>query len=178
MKGIVFTEFMEMVESLHGMDMVDRLIEETAPPGGGVYVSTGTYDHHELVRYLQALSARTGTPIPDLLEAFGRYLMPRFRKSFPHFFSHPTLFDFLESVHGYIHVEVRKLYPDADLPMIRCQDRSPGRILVVYESKRRLSDFGRGLLLGAAGEFNTPVNLSVLEHQGDLVKFELVLTDP
>jgi hypothetical protein len=177
LKGIVFTEFMEMVESVHGMSMVDSLIEDTSPPGGGIYVSTGTYDHLELVRYLQALSARTSTPIPDLLIAFGQYLMPRFRKSFPHFFNHPHLFDFLDSVHSYIHVEVRKLYPDADLPVILCQERSDKRIVVVYQSKRRLSDFGKGLLLGAAREFNTPIQLRVIEQDGDLVKFELTQTD-
>lgn len=177
MKGVVFTEFMEMVESVYGMSVVDSLIEEAATPSGGVYVSTGTYDHNELVQYVLALSRRTSTPVPQLLEAFGLHLTSRFHVLFPAFFKHPGLFEFLESVHGYIHVEVRKLYPDADLPMIRCQDRSEKRLVVVYESKRRLSDLGRGLILGAARVFGTPARVTEIHRDGDVVKFEVVLTD-
>ena len=58
MKGMVFTEFLEMVESTFSADMVDDIIDDSAPPSGGAYTSVGTYDHQELVGMVTASPAR------------------------------------------------------------------------------------------------------------------------
>lgn len=44
MKGVVFTEFIEMVEGRFGLAMVDRIIEAAQLPSSGVYTAVGTYD--------------------------------------------------------------------------------------------------------------------------------------
>lgn len=178
MKGVVFTEFTEMVETTYGFDMVDALIKATNLPSGGVYVSTGTYDHAELVAMVGELSERTGTPVPDLLAAFGRFLMPRFRRSFPGFFEpHDSLFAFLDSVHTYIHVEVRKLYPDAELPQVMCEQVEPNVLHMTYRSTRHLEDLGRGLIEGAAAAYDTEVEVRPHRIDADSVRFEIVRTD-
>src|SRR5262245_35992633 len=48
MKGVVFTEFLEMVGAKFGEDMVDDVILACELPSGGAYTSVGTYDHQEL----------------------------------------------------------------------------------------------------------------------------------
>ena len=58
MKGMVFTEFLEMVESTFSADMVAAIIDDSAPPSGGAYTSVGTYDHQELVGMVTASPAR------------------------------------------------------------------------------------------------------------------------
>ncbi|MAY75013.1 MAG: hypothetical protein CMJ31_09925 [Phycisphaerae bacterium] len=159
MKGVVFTEFLGMVERAHGLDMVDELIETTSPASGGVYVSTGTYDHAELAAMVVELSKRTGTPVPDLLHAFGKTLFGRFVESFPNFFEGKTSsFDFLRTVDTYIHVEVRKLYPDAELPRFTCDEQSDGSMEMVYQSSRHLEDLAHGLIEAS------------IEHFGDEAK--------
>ncbi len=45
MKGVVFTEFIEMVEDQFSADMVDDIIDDAQPPSGGAYTAVGTYDH-------------------------------------------------------------------------------------------------------------------------------------
>jgi hypothetical protein len=177
MKGIVFAEFLEMVESQHGLEMVDAIIDDARPPSGGAYAATGTYDHRELVSLVDALGRRTGAEPREVLIGFGRHLMPRFRTAFPSFFEHAGLFDFLESVHDYIHVEVRKLHPEAELPSITCEDRDDRRMVLLYESRRDLADFGRGLIEGAAGEFGGGVEVRELLREPGRVKFELLLSD-
>ena len=72
MKGVVFTEFFGMVGDVFSDDMVDDLIDATDPASGGAYTAVGTYDHGEIVAMVVELSARTGTPVPDLLQAFKR----------------------------------------------------------------------------------------------------------
>ena len=178
MKGIVFTEFVEMVESAHGADMVDTLIDQTNPTSGGIYVSTGTYDHTELVKMVQELSAQSGTAVDELLVAFGRYLMPRFSESFPHFFDpHDHLFDFLESVHGYIHVEVRKLYPDAELPELSSERIAKNKLTLIYTSRRHLSKFGQGLIEGAAKEFGCTLSIEAEPITDNSIKFHIEIVD-
>jgi len=47
----------------------------------------------------------------------GNYLLTTFSKAFPQSFERvPNTFAMLEQVDGYIRIEVRKLYPDAELP--------------------------------------------------------------
>ena len=85
------------------------------------------------------LSAR-----PDALQtAFGRYLFTRFAAVYPQFFAGVSCsFDFFELVETYIHVEVRKLYPDAELPSFDIQRQGAERITMVYRSARRMDEAG------------------------------------
>src|ERR1700759_776855 len=110
MKGIVFTEFLEMVESEFGLKVTDDMITKSNVPSAGVYTSVGTYDHKELVAMVVQLSADTNIPVPALVRTFGRYLFGRFAKLFPQFFTGiESAFEFLQNVESYIHPEVRKL---------------------------------------------------------------------
>ena len=70
MKGIVFTEFFEMVEQKFDYTMVDKLLANTELPSGGIYTSVGTYSHTEMVSLVVKLSQETSIPIPDLLRVF------------------------------------------------------------------------------------------------------------
>ena len=72
MKGIVFTEFLELVESKWGADMVDDLIDSNDLESGGVYTAVGTYDFKEMQALLGTLSERTGIPPADLLKEYPR----------------------------------------------------------------------------------------------------------
>jgi hypothetical protein len=108
-KGIVFREFFNMVEEFHSDELLDRIIVKADLPSGGAYNTAGTYPHEELVRVLLVLSEETGTPVPELLDAFGRYLVPVFKSKFPRLFEkHRDPLDFLAEVDGFVHVEVRK----------------------------------------------------------------------
>jgi hypothetical protein len=48
-KGIVFVEFIEMVDNQFSLEMSERLIEMTDLPSKGVYTSVGTYDFNEML---------------------------------------------------------------------------------------------------------------------------------
>lgn len=78
MKGVVFTEFLAMVEDQFSFEIADRIIEASDLATDGAYTSVGTYDHTELLRLITALSGETGVAIPDLARVFGTYLFSRF----------------------------------------------------------------------------------------------------
>ena len=177
MKGVVFTEFLEMVEDRFSLDMVDRIIEQADPPSGGAYTAVGTYDHREIVALVTALGAESGTPLSDLLHGFGRHLFARFVQGFPHFFEgQGDALRFLETVEHYIHVEVKKLYPDAELPSVLTRRDGPDRLTIIYRSDRAMADLAHGLIAGCIDHFAEDIEVGVEaapEDGGRLVRFEL-----
>lgn len=177
MKGIVFTEFFEMVEQKFDYEMVDSLISTTDLPSGGIYTSVGTYSHTEMVNLVVNLSKQTNIPLPDLLRTFGGYLFKTFTKTYHHFIKNaPDSFTFLASIHDYIHVEVKKLYPDAELPHFDIIRPDENTLVMNYSSARKMSDLAYGLIEGCLEYYNEKVLITKeeLAEDGSLVKFVIV----
>jgi hypothetical protein len=161
MKGVVFVEFIEMIDTSFSIEMSDRLIEMSDLPSGGIYTSVGTYDPKEMVTLVGNLSSLTQTPVSDLLKSFGRYLFKRFVENFPDFFKGITSsIDFLSQVDSYVHLEVRKLYQDAELPTFECTTPEPDLLHMKYESKRNLPDLAEGLILGCIEHFGESLKIA------------------
>ncbi|PWJ42556.1 heme NO-binding domain-containing protein [Sediminitomix flava] len=173
MKGIVFTEFIEMVEEKFGFDIADRVIQTSALPSNGVYTAVGTYSHAEMVSLLMNLSKEVGMEVDQLLRIFGRHLFEVFTKVYPHFFTGETnLFSFLTQIEIYIHREVQKLYPDAELPTFTSNYLDDGTFELVYFSDRRMSALAEGLITGASEFFNTEIDLKTeVFEDGSRVRF-------
>lgn len=175
MKGVVFTEFLDMVEDAYSADMVDDIVDAADLPSGGAYTAVGTYDHAEMAKLVIELSKRTDANVPDLLKAYGRHLFTRFFVGYPQFFEGiDESFGFLDTIESFIHVEVKKLYPDAELPEFETVEISPDHMKMIYRSPRCLGDFAEGLMEGCFKHFKDTVLLKREdEHEGRIVKFEL-----
>ena len=173
MKGMVFTEFLEMVESKFSADMVDDIIDDSDLASGGAYTAVGTYDHGELVQMVVALSKRTDQPVPALVQAFGLHLFGRFHTLYPAFFQGiSSAMDFLEGIESVIHTEVRKLYPDAQLPKFDCTRSSDG-LDMVYSSPRHFGDLAEGLIKGALEFFGDRVTMQRVDQPDGSIRFEM-----
>lgn len=160
MKGVVFTEFLEMVEDRFSPRMVDDIIEDARLPSGGAYTAVGTYPHEEMVAMVVALSARSGAAVPDLLRTFGHHLFGRFAAGYPTFFEGVTgAMPFLAGIETIIHAEVLKLYPDAQLPRFDVVEHSPDRLVLVYHSARHFEDLAEGLIRGCIAHFREDIGL-------------------
>jgi Haem-NO-binding len=174
MKGIVFTEFIDMVESKFGFDMMDDIIESSNLPSGGIYTAVGTYDHTEMVQLVVGLSKRTEIPIDQLLKAYGKHLFGVFIKSYPHFFENTNnVFDFFEQIDRYIHVEVQKLYPDAELPKFDTNRVGDNTLEMLYQSDRKMADLADGLIEAAIEHYqeSATVDMHNVNEDGSSVKF-------
>ncbi len=176
MKGVVFTTFLDMVESTWDFDMVDTIIENAELKSGGAYTAVGTYDHSEAVALVTALSAATDIGVNDLLKTFGQHLFGVLIKGHPEFAAgveHPL--DFLEGVERYIHVEVRKLYPDAQLPQFECNRKSDDELIMIYASGRHLEDLCEGLIRGCLDFYKTQAALTRLTLPDEREEFTISL---
>ena len=166
MKGIVFVELLEMAESLLGEDVVDDILSSSELTSGGAYTSVGIYPCSDLMTLVQAFSAVSQVPAADLQRKFGHWMLQRFAQGYPEFFlGKPDALTMLESIEGEVHVEVRKLYPEVELPRFDSL-RLPGGpgqgdgLQLTYQSPRPLGDFCHGLVEACVDHFGHPATVS------------------
>lgn len=177
MKGIIFTEFLKMVETVFSPEVAEQIINESDLSTSGAYTTVGTYDHHELLRMVTRLSEITGISIPELQVAYGKYLFSSFIQHYAGFITNTkSTFELLISINDYIHVEVRKLYPDAELPTFYHELINANHLILEYHSTRPFSDLAHGMILGCADYFNEKVKikkeiLSSVGSKENVVKF-------
>ena len=177
MKGIVFAEFLEMVESNFGLETVDTIIENSDLPSGGAYTAVGTYEFSEMLQLVDQLSSITKISINDLLYTFGLYLFDSLARAHPDVVSsYKDPLSLLYSIEDHIHVQVKKLYPDAELPSFRILERLDHSLTMIYSSSRGLYALAHGLIKKTFDHFQKEVNveMKLLNEQGTEVKFVVV----
>ncbi|MEM9077127.1 MAG: heme NO-binding domain-containing protein [Bacteroidota bacterium] len=177
MKGIVFTEFLEMVESTFGLHVVDTIIENSNLPSSGAYTSVGTYDFNEMVALLTELSKATQIPANDLLYTFGHYLFTGLAEAHPEVVSgYKTPLALLCCIEDHIHIHVKKLYPDAELPKFKILSKTDNTLEMVYSSSRGLYALAHGLIVKTFEHFEkmVKVDYKLLNENGTEVKFAIV----
>ncbi|MBI1316141.1 hypothetical protein GC167_04685 [bacterium] len=165
MKGIVFTEFFEMVERRSGYKTVDQLIQEVPHSHNGVYTAIGNYPHEELVAFVIHYCRLTSTPIEQVLREFGHHMLGVFSSAYPQFFDRcPDVLSFLESVDSYIHLEVLKLYPDAQLPRFDTRRIGLESIEMTHRSDRGMSALAYGLIEQAMHHYGQIGQIETTDH--------------
>ncbi len=174
MKGIVFTEFLELVEDKFGLAMVDKIIENSDLPSNGVYTSVGTYDFAEMLSLVTNLSNYTDIDVDQLLLVYGEHFFNVLEKSYSsmlEMYSDPI--EFLASIENHIHVEVRKIYPDAELPTFRVVEKTADKLVTIYTSSRALHSFGQGLMNSSLVYYKTKADVikELIKEDGTEVKF-------
>ena len=167
MKGIIFTEFLELVENEFGLEMVQRIIDECELDTNGVYTSVGTYSHKDMFKMVGELAKIKGIPVPELLIVFGEYFFNTLSHDYPHFMEKSNLFTFLDSIDNYIHPEVLKLYPDAELPTFEGEIKSKDEMTLNYMSTRKLSDLAIGLIKGASKYYKEDVDILKISEEDE-----------
>ncbi|WP_334057619.1 heme NO-binding domain-containing protein [Polaribacter sp. P097] len=174
MKGIVFTEFLELVEEKFGMEMVDSIIEASELESEGVYTAIGTYNFSEMLSLLTNLSERTNISIDDLLLVYGEHFFGVIERSYMGLVdTYKDPIEMLSSIENHIHVEVRKIYPEAELPTFVVEEKSEDLLIMVYKSSRAMYYFGLGLMNRTFKHFKTTaeITLEKLAEDGTEVRF-------
>lgn len=174
MKGIVFTEFLDLVEDKFGLDVLDKIITQSDLESGGIYTSIGTYKFSEMLQLLQHLSAHTDISIDDLLLVYAEHFFSVLEESYPGLLaSYNDPIEMISSIENHIHVEVRKIYPDAELPTFEVVEKTDISIILIYKSSRAMHHFGLGLMNKTFEHFNSTATivLEKLKEDGTEVKF-------
>lgn len=174
MKGIIFTEFLELVEQKFGLEVVDEIIEKSNIPSKGAYTSVGTYDFSEMLSLLKQLSAHTKISIDDLLLIYAEHFFSVLATGYPDLIKqYKDPIEMLASIENHIHVEVLKIYPDAELPTFEVLEKTNNKLVMIYRSRRAMYYFGLGLMNKTFEHFNSSAEIVMekLKEDGTEVKF-------
>lgn len=174
MKGIIFTEFLELVEEKFGLAMVDKILGQSDLESGGAYTAVGTYEFSEMLQLISHLSKNTDISVDDLLMVYSEHLFKALVKTHPNLVEHyKDPMDLLASIENHIHVEVQKIYPEAQLPTFDLEERTDTKMVMVYKSDKALYMLGKGLMLETFKLFKVPVDIGFekLNDTGTEVRF-------
>ena len=179
MKGIVFTEFLEMVEEKFSPEMADKIIDASKSLStDGAYTAVSTYHHSELIELVSHLSDETDIDLELLVKTFGIYLFGRFVALYPSFFDeNNTTFGFLQLIENHVHIEVKKLYPEAELPTFDTKLLDDKHLEMIYQSKRPFAPLAEGLMQGCMEYYGETIEIKKEQLSNDdnkHVKFTLI----
>jgi hypothetical protein len=147
MKGTIFVELLSMAEEALGEVAVDAAIARCPLASQGAYTTVGNYPPTELSQLVNQFSQTSGATPETLERQFGHWMLGRFLLTYPAFFEgHGDAFSMLESIEGKVHAEVRKLYPDSELPTLETVRIDERTMRFTYRSPRRLIAFCHGMI--------------------------------
>ena len=88
-------------------------------------------------------------------------------------------FDILSEIDNKIHVEVLKLYPEAELPNFSIEKHTTEEMIMIYTSIRKMSSFAEGLIQGCLSHFkeNAIIEKDFLKKDGSKVSFRIKMVN-
>ena len=161
MKGALFVHMVEFAQKQLGSSEAERVISDLNLESEAAYTAVGMYPFPEFLALQRAFADRMGVDCDEFFRLFGRHTLPVLVAGSDHSTSmHP--FDFLERVHGVIHRDVRKLYPDANPPDVQVIARDGEHWLTLrYSSGRPLAAFCRGMLEATLETFSPSADYGI-----------------
>ena len=180
MKGIIFTEFLGLVEEKFGLETVEEIIEKADLPSQGSYTAVGTYPFSEMLSLLKELSTKTTLSIDDLLYTYAEHFFGILVNNYPDLIkSYKDPIQMLSSIENHIHIEVKKIYPEAELPSFETLEKSDNHLIMIYRSSRAMYSFGLGLMHQTFAHFNLKADILIekIKADGTEVKFSIKKLD-
>jgi hypothetical protein len=168
MKGIILAELAEYAAAAFPS------VAEVAAARS--WDARAVYSRGELVDLADRLSRSADVTTADLLRGFGVHLFARFAALYPVFFVEvESAIPFLAEINGYVHGEVQKIYPDAQLPRFDCAPTADGGLEMTYLSDRELPDLAEGLIRGCIAHFGDPIEVLREDGRGSTGSVRFVL---
>jgi hypothetical protein len=156
MKGVIFTELVSYMETVHGVAFADAVISESRLPNDGAFTSVGNYPSQQALTMVEVAARLSGTDGAVLCEDYGAWLFGRFGVLFPTIMAnYPTAESLLMHVGSHIHEEVRVLYPDARPPEITAENAGD-TMIVRYRSHRPMAHIAYGLIRQCLIDYDEP----------------------
>lgn len=170
MKGIVFIALRNYIETNFGYDMWESILQKISTSPDEVYVSIENYSDQSLFEMVEIIKDTLQLSKQKVLNLFGEDMFVSLSNKHPKYTVQcATFLDFILSIEGTIHKEVKKLYDEPQLPTFKYEKHGDNKLLVEYHSKRKLCFLAEGLIKGAADYYNEAYRLQHIKcmHKGD-----------
>ena len=178
MHGIVLKGLKDFVVEQYDLDTWHAL-RENAGIEMKMYVPISEYPDEEVLALVDSAVELTGIDAPDLLAAFGEFLVPQLVETYGvHVDEDWTGLDLIANVETYIHEALRaKNLSEFAPPELSAERVGDDRVSITYASDRELCDLAKGLVrgIGAYYDEQLAVDEPACMHDGD-PHCELVVT--
>jgi len=114
--------------------------------------------------------------VNDLLYAYGKTFFAVLEKNHANIFSlYSGPLEMLASIENHIHVEVRKLYPGAELPTFRIIQQDDNSLEMMYYSDSSMYMFTKALMEQTFAHYheNSRIELEMVQENGTQVRFRI-----
>ncbi len=154
-----------MADAKAGEVAVDQMIARCPLTSNGAYTSVGTYPASEFCSLTTAFGEAAGMAPDALQREFGHWMLRRFLSSFPVYFeSKADAFSMLESIENEVHVEVRKLYSETELPTFETIRQGNDTLVMIYRSPRKLVAFCHGLIEACMKHYGEAADITCVDR--------------
>jgi hypothetical protein len=103
-------------------------------------------------------------------------MLGRFLELYPGFFAGKrSALEMLDAIEGEVHREVRKLYPEAELPTFETEWFGARHLRMRYRSARPLAAFCLGLVKACVAHFGDPAEVAVVRARAREAVFDVRL---
>ena len=178
MKGVIFCYLKELISEKFGEKVWYKIVDLCPLKKKPVYIKPESYPDSDFLQIVEKASEENKESPTQFIQNLGKKLFPKMARDYPIFvsnFDHPK--PFLLTVENIIHVEVKKLYPDAELPKFTYTDSGLDSLIIDYSSPKKLCSLMEGLIIGCSEfyGYDVEINHSPCIHDGsDYCRFSLV----
>ncbi|WP_321298285.1 heme NO-binding domain-containing protein [Marinifilum fragile] len=161
MKGIFFTELLEMAEREYGSLAVDKIIPFLKVGDHGVFNANMDYPFSQFHELINRLANEVRIAPTDLTKLYGEYLFSRLIIIYrPHFAGNSDIFEFLEKIDYFIHVKLQADFPHQGITGFKTERINHNTFTVSYQSTHDLIDLAIGLFMGCQKFFNEDLTVN------------------
>lgn len=160
MKGLFFTELLELIETDYGLAVVDQVIRTAVPTTDGVYTSMGVYDSKEFFGIIEALALEMNQPRSTFLRWFGRHffrcLVDRHDRLLDNY---PSAINAMQDVNSL--VRTTRIFPfDDQPPEAEFMAAGPAAWRLTIRARLPIQDMVMGALEACIACFDEPLEVS------------------
>lgn len=158
------------------MSRAQEVLESAALPSRGVYAATGDYSHEELFQLAARYMEKAKLGEDDVMYGLAQGVIAYFHEKHPHIFTGYADFStFLRAINSFIHPEVYRIHPGAELPVFNTLHEASGRSILLYQSPRRMPGFAKAMIMASAREYDIipVVDYRALEGDDDAFVFDI-----
>ncbi|MFC7204512.1 heme NO-binding domain-containing protein [Haloferax namakaokahaiae] len=169
MHGIILNKLKDFVVETYDRETWTTLQREAGLPGR-LYVPVEEYPDEDVFALLETASELTEIPVPELLEAFGEYLVPPLLETYGvHIERDWTGLELIANIKAF-HLALREKHiATYTPPKVQTGWRDSETVSVVYRSERQICHLARGLIVGVSDHFDEPYEITepTCMHDGD-----------
>ena len=159
MNGLIFIELAKFARTTVGEDAWDEIVAASGCRRR-VYVPVTDYPDEDLLALVSTVSDRTGQPIPELLQAFGEFIVPGLIKMFGSLIDPKwRTIDLIANTEETIHEALRGAETNTSPPELKCERQSDQEVSVIYTSPRKMCMFAKGIVRGVAKHYGEQIDI-------------------